>query len=224
MVALFVLLTFILFVVIDIFVLRAQKKAHPAFERNSVLNHTSMVFNKYSISSPDNIFVSKGHTWAEKIEDGLVKIGLDDFVMKALGKFTVENIAEANRTVKAGDVILEGAFNGKKIALRSPVSGVVTSVNASLLGKEINDPYADWSVIVNPSSFHTESQNLVSGKQLANWMKDEFRKLKDFLTENTVNVELAGVTMQDGGNVIEGALQNIKEDAIKKFEAEFLTF
>ncbi len=224
MVALFVLLTFILFVVIDIFVLRAQKKTHPAFEASNVLNHTSMVFNKYSIASPENIYLSKGHTWAEKIEDGLVKIGLDDFVMKALGKFTVENIAEENKNIKAGDVILEGAFNGKKIALRSPVSGVVTSVNKSLIGSEINDPYADWSLVVNPSNFNSESEKLVSGKQLSNWMKDEFRKLKDFLTENTVNVELAGVTMQDGGNVVEGALQNIKEDAVKKFEAEFLTF
>ncbi|MGE5497262.1 MAG: hypothetical protein ACM3Q2_04295 [Syntrophothermus sp.] len=217
MVALFVLFTFALFVVIDIIVLKAQRKKHPAFAES-----TQAVFNRKTLSLPERIFVSKGHTWAELMQDGLAKVGVDEFVLKALGKVTVSNMVAVQTSVKRGDVLFEGTAGKGHFAFRSPIDGTVKQVNKNL--RVVDDPYNnDWGVMIAPSSWERNIKDLKNGHTLVNWLKDEFSRLKDFLAVSSMNTELAGVTMHDGGNIVEGAVTYIREDGLKKFENEFLS-
>lgn len=220
MVALFVLLTFALFVVIDIFVLKAQKKSHPAFEKT-----TSAVFNKSSIAIPNQVFVSKGHTWAQKLQDGTVKVGVDDFALKALGRLSVTSIVPELTKVKQGDVILEGTCSSNSFKFRSPVEGTVKLVNSSILNKPLTEPFTNgWGLVITPSNWEVSSKVLKTGESLSSWLKEEFRRLRDFIEVSAVKPELAGITMHDGGNIVEGAISNIAAEGLKNFENEFLTF
>lgn len=220
MVALFVLFTFIIFIVVDIVVLKLQKKNHPAFEETV----TKAVFNKKSILVPENIYISKGHTWVEQLKDGSAKIGIDDLVMKALGRITLANITEEGKRIKYGDVILSGNLDGKKFNFRSPVDGVVKTINKDLSAKQIDNPYKEWGLTVEPENLGKNLKNLKSGDELIHWLKDEFNKLKEFLGSYPIKPELAGITMHDGGNIVEGAVANINNEGLEKFETEFLTF
>jgi glycine cleavage system H protein len=223
MVALFVLLTFILFIVIDLLVLKAQKKTHPAFEP-SYLMADRMVFANRSINVPEGIYLSKGHTWAVKNDTGFVKVGIDDFILKTLGKLTIKKFAEPGVHIKRGDVLFEGGFGSRTFKFRSPVDGIVKFVNSNLLGKNINDPYGeDWGVLLSADQFDESRKSLLSGKELSSWMKKEFARLKDFLGTHAVKPQFAGVTMQDGGNIVEGALASITEEGLNEFEEEFLS-
>ncbi|MGE5411015.1 MAG: hypothetical protein ACM3MI_08645 [Clostridiales bacterium] len=218
MVALFVVFTFIILIVIDIVVLKAQKRKHPAFADAS-----KAVFNKNSLSLPERIFVSKGHTWAELVPGGFARVGVDEFVLKSLGKISVNYFAKEQTTVKQGEVIFQGTSGKGTFSFRSPIDGVIQDVNRNLTN--IQDPYRnDWGVIISPSNWADNTKSLKNGQALVSWLKDEFSRLKDFLAVNSMNTELAGVTMHDGGNIMEGAVTYMKAEGLKNFENEFLTF
>ncbi len=223
MVALFVVFTFIFFILIDFLVLRAQKKTHPAFQPSSYLAER-LVFDLSTLSVPGDIFISKGHTWAKKNEYGLIKVGVDDFIIKSLGNFSVSKITEPGTPVKKGDVIFEGISNGNNFKFRSPVDGEIKFTNPKILNKKINDPYGDdWSILMLAPEYEISKYQLFSGNEVKSWMKKEFKRLREFLGAHTVKPELAGVTMQDGGNIVEGALSLVSEDGVKDFETEFLS-
>jgi glycine cleavage system H protein len=146
--------------------LKAQKRKHPAFEES-----TKPVFNKKSLSLPERIFVSKGHTWAELNPDGLAKVGVDEFVLKALGKIAVNNVVKEQTTVKQGDVVFEGNSGKGHFTFRSPIDGIVKEVNVNL--KSVDDPYRkDWSLIIAPANWDTNIKNLKNGSALVSWLKE----------------------------------------------------
>lgn len=219
MVALFVVLTFIVFILVDIFILKAQKKKHPAFEETS-----SPVFNKKSLILPKGIFISPGHTWALAEHDGSARIGIDDMIFKALGRISVADLAREGAEIKRGDIIAGAVAGNKRFNFRSPLNGTIKSVNSDLLGKEISDPYSNWAVQIKPSKYNEDVKDLRTGSALADWLNQEFTRFKDFLNANMMKPELVGHTMLDGGNIAEGAVAHIDQEAQEKFEKEFLTF
>jgi glycine cleavage system H protein len=222
MVALFVVLTFLFFILVDLIVLKAQKKKHPAFEPSNYLAER-LVFDFNTISVPRDIYISKGHTWAKKNEYGLIKIGVDDFVVKSLGNFSITKIIEPGSSIKKGDIIFEGNSNSHHFKFRSPVDGEIKFINPGIIGKKMTDPYGDdWSVLMLAPEYDVNKYQLFSGEELKFWMKKEFKRLREFLGAHTVKPELAGVTMQDGGNIVEGALLLVADEGVKDFEKEFL--
>jgi len=226
MVAILVLITAAIFIIADILVVRYKRSHNSVMEglAKSPLSSTTPVFTKKSILAPEGYYFYRGHTWARVFEGGLLKIGIDDFVHKALGKIIVEKIVPENRFVKQGDVIFEGKFDSKTVSFRSPVFGIVRSVNQGIIGKSMNDPYKDWGLIIAPINMEDNLNTLKKSHFAVEWMKDEFKRLKDFLSENAFRAQPVGVTMYDGGNVIEGAVSRIDEEAAKQFEEEFLSF
>ena len=122
MVALSVLLGFILLIIIDYFVLRAEKKLHPAFIKNyKVIDNVS--FKNLSVTVPADVFISRGHTWAELQKNGVFKIGLDEFIKKSIGDFVITRVTQPGSYVKEGDPIIEAELGKRKIVFRSPVEG-----------------------------------------------------------------------------------------------------
>src|SRR5690554_1931650 len=222
MVALYVLLGFIILLVIDYFVIKGEKKFHPAFKKSYEVVE-NVVFDNISVTVPADSYVSKGHTWAELLGNGLIKIGVDEFVLKSIGKFIVTNIVKSGSLVKKDDVIIEAKLGDKNISFRSPVDGTVTFINDDLIGKTISDPYGeDWGIMVTPINFEKNAASLKVNEKVVEWMKNEFQRLKNYLVETSVQPQLAGVTMMDGGKMIEGAVAHLNEESIKKFEEEFL--
>jgi glycine cleavage system H protein len=224
MVAIFVLFTFLLFIAIDMLVLKVQKKKHPAFQGSSPIADLA-VFTKEVFLAPFELFLSKGHTWAQRNESGLIKVGIDEFILKALGKVTLIKTAEAGQSVKKGDILFEGTVNNKVLNFRSPVEGTVKFINPNILNKRITDPYGDdWGLLLAANNFAEEKNTLFTGNDLKSFLNKEFSRLKDFLHSHTLRPELAGATMLDGGNVVEGAVSSISEKGIEEFEKDFLNF
>jgi glycine cleavage system H lipoate-binding protein len=229
MVALYVLLGFILLLLIDAFVIRAEKKYHPAFKKKYEIIE-NVIFDNISVAVPADSYISKGHTWAELLGNGLVKIGIDEFVTKSVGNFIVTKISKPGTLIKRGDTIIEAKLGENTISLRSPIDGTVNYINDNLVGKNVSDPYGeDWGVIMSPVNFDKNVASLRTNENVVEWMKLEFLKLKDYMRDSLVqtylpggNVQLAGATMLDGGKIVEGAVSQLNNESIKKFEDEFL--
>lgn len=218
MVVILLIIAIAIMVLVDIFVVRARSaKLAPAISSPSV-------FNRKSLIAPEGFYFSKGHVWAKSMSSDKIRTGIDDFVIHALGKILVSEIAPAGSQIKKGDVLIKGIFDSKTVNFFSPVDGTVDSVNTDLVGKIISDPYNnDWGVVIKTEDAGKALTPLFMGTNAVNWMKNEFKKLKDFLVMNSVKTDLAGVTMYDGGNVMEGAIANLDENTAKDFEAMFLS-
>ena len=223
MVALSVLLAFFLLLLIDFIVLRAEKKLHPAFVKNyKVID--SVAFNNFSVNVPADIFISNGHTWALPDKKGFVKIGIDEFITKSIGDFVITNTAQNGLLINEGDPVIEARIGGRKIMFRSPVSGRVIMQNHDLPGKKVNDPFGeDWAVVIKPEGFHPHSGKLKINEEVIEWMKNELRRFKTYLEDRLTNPKLAGVTMYDGGHIVEGVVSHLDSDSITKYEQEFLS-
>ncbi|HZW39014.1 MAG TPA: hypothetical protein VFF33_06940 [Ignavibacteriaceae bacterium] len=216
MVALFVVLMFALFIVIDYFVLKAQGKTHPAFT-------TFKVFDKKSFLFPEDVVFSTGHTWMKKLNDNIVKLGIDEFILKSLANISLKNLVAEGTQVNKGDYILEGKFGGRSIKFKSPLTGTVKSINRNLETKKVDNPYEDdWGLTIEASKMNEEMASTKSQEKAIKWLQEEFNRLKDFLSFHINDAQLAGVTMQDGGNIVEGALAHLNDKAIEGFQNDFL--
>jgi glycine cleavage system H protein len=120
------------------------------------------------------------HTWA-KVEDGKVKIGVDDFAQKQAGELKFMRLFPVGKEVKQGARF--GTLETAKWVgpLLCPVSGKVAKVNDEVLKtpKLVNeDPYGKgWMIIVEPSDIQGDLSRLVKGDQPAaiEWMKSDIR-------------------------------------------------
>jgi glycine cleavage system H lipoate-binding protein len=223
MVALSVLLGFVLLLICDYVVLRAEKKIHPAFVKNYKIID-SVAFNNLSVTIPADTFVSKGHTWAKPDKNGMVKVGVDEFITKSMGDFVITNTAPNGILLNEGDPVIEARLGGKKVVFRSPVGGQVILQNHDLPGKRIDDPFnEDWGVIIKTQEFQQFSKKLRINEEVIEWMKGELIRFKSYLQERLSDPKLAGVTMFDGGHIVEGVVSRLDNESIEIYEKEFLS-
>lgn len=218
MVAILVFIAILLMITIDILIIR--RKRAEAGDTNT----SPEVFNKNSMFAPAGYFFSKGHIWAKSGKQNEIITGVDDFILKSLGKVYILKFADELSHLNKGDIFMEGKFDSKTISFRSPVNGTVKKVNNSLLGKFISDPYNnDWGIIIEPDNNELFATGMLKAGEAVDWMKNEFKKLKEFLVYNQDKPKLAGVTMYDGGNVMTGAISHLDEVSLRDFEELFLS-
>lgn len=222
MVAIFVLTLFLLFISVDLLVLKIQGKSHPAFE-SPFPQFDSSTFDRNSFPIPSNIFFSKGHTWLKKNADGLILIGIDEFGMMALGALSILNCAAIGKELKRGDMIFEGTYGNKIVKFQSPVNGIVKSVNGNIIGKKISNPYETWGVQLVSKDFYNNQKDFFSGTEASNWIKKESIKLKDFIINHSLKTDLAGATMFDGGLLSNDTISLLADNSVNDFEKEFLS-
>lgn len=215
MVAVLVFLAIVFMVIIDIMIVRAS--------RTSAVVYTPLtsppVFGKKNLLTPEGLFYLKSHLWLKKSNGGYL-LGLDDFLLHTLGNVRIVNIVSSGTILKKGDVIMDVEFDSKKLTLRSPFKGKVVNANTSLLNKLLRDTYNNW--IFELESVNLTETDFISGEKVSAWIKEEFRRLKDFLSFETMNPSLEGIMMYDGGYVVEGVLSLLDEKGIRNFEDRFL--
>jgi glycine cleavage system H lipoate-binding protein len=154
-------------------------------------------------------------------EEKAVKVGIDNFAVKTLGNILVKNMINPGSSVKKGDTIITAEVHGQQIKFRSPVSGTIRAINKMLFNNKVNDAYGkDWGLLIEEED---NSENLLSGNQAHHWLKKELRRLKDFLAQSSFTPEAVGVTMYDGGNIVEGVLSSLSISTISDFEKQFLS-
>ncbi len=178
------------------------------------------VFNKSTVYAPAGYLISKYHTWVHPEEEA-VKVGIDNFAVKALGNIFIKYIADPGYAVKKGDTIMKAEVHGQQINFKSPISGTISAINKLLFNNTVKDAYGiDWGLLIEKGN---NGKDLMSGTKAQHWLKKEMRRLKDFLAVSSFTPEAVGVTMYDGGNIIEGVLSSLSSKVILEFEDQFLS-
>ncbi|MBT7041423.1 MAG: hypothetical protein HN921_16460, partial [Bacteroidetes bacterium] len=78
------------------------------------------VFTKETVLVPEGILYDRTHTWAHREKEGLVQMGIDDFLQRITGPITRLKLKNTGDKVKKGDQILSLIQNGKQINIYAP--------------------------------------------------------------------------------------------------------
>jgi glycine cleavage system H lipoate-binding protein len=214
MVALFVVLTFILFILIDFLVLKAQGKKHPAFSTVKVFDSGFMY--------PGDVYLSQGHTWISMLKEGFVRIGVDEFIQKTLSGLNFITVLTEGTRVQKGEILFSAVSNDKIVNFYAPVTGTISKVNTGMQNKVVEDPYKSWVLALKPENIDKDVKGMKYRDSATTWLSEEYSRLKDFLSFHSQEMALAGTTMHDGGNIMEGVVTSLNASSVREFENQFL--
>lgn len=138
-----------------------------------------------------------GHTWARIESGGHVRIGIDDFANKLLGKPDTFELPLTGKELdqdKAGWGIKRG---GKLADVLSPVDGVIVEVNSRAReNPELSniEPYGDgWLFMVHTPDIKGTFKKLIDETSSMDWMNNEVERLEKMIED------VAGPLAADGG-------------------------
>ena len=219
MTVILVLLTFATFLAIDYFrsrkhvvqpALQTARKEVPARLAPSVVS---------GFQVPDNLRYHPGHTWALSESPNLVRIGLDDFASKLIGK--VERIAlpQRGQWVRQGQKIWTIFRDGKSVDMVSPIEGTVAEINEAAVRNPESartDPYGEgWLLTVQSPDAKTNFRNLLGGALARWWTQESANRLQKLMPMPL------GALAQDGGVAMDNVISHLPDQEWAAVAKEF---
>jgi len=203
-----------------------KRTKRPAIEGEDI--ETTPALNENSILAPRGLYYDKTHTWAFMEQDGMVKIGIDDFIKHVTGPITQLKMKSPGEKVRKGEKILTVIRDGKQLNLHSPVSGFIRKQNESLLtspAKINTTQFTDaWVYQIEPANWLREVNFMFMFDKYREWLEDEFARLKDFLaaSANSNTVVYQHVVLQDGGELKDNVLSDLGPEVWEDFQIRFI--
>ena len=174
---------------------------------------------------PGGVFVSEGHVWANVTIPGLVRVGMDDFARKMIGRIDAVEFPAKGSEVKKGGTLFTIRQAERKAAFASPVAGKIHSVNAELaqnLSWFEKQPYEKgWVCSLKPDQLAADLESLRIGDKAAAWYQEEIRRICELLAPGEGG-DRPG-TVPEAGQLVEGQLEDMDDSMWKKFADSFLT-
>lgn len=219
MVAMFVILTFIGFILADGIVQYVEaRKERPATRAATPVRPVAHQV------LPGGIFVGRGHTWVEVVRDGLAKVGSDAFLTQLLGRIESVELPRPGQTVKKGDVLFVLHTGSQRAIVQAPVDGVVRRVNSELQAHPqllSEEPYDEgWVCEVEPRDLGADMALLKIGRAAQDWIRQEMDRFREFLTQRAEG--RFALALPDGGDIRVGVLAEVDAETWETFQREFL--
>ncbi|MBN1847173.1 MAG: glycine cleavage system protein H [Deltaproteobacteria bacterium] len=155
------------------------------------------VQNVKGFNVPMGYYAHNGHTWVRVESGGNMRIGLDDFILKLLGKADKFDLPLVGKVLDHGKAGWGLKRQGNPADILSPIDGVIVDVNFQArenpaLANE--DPYGKgWLFMVRTPDIKAEAERLMVDTDTLEWMTQEVTRL-EIMIEKT-----AGPLAADGG-------------------------
>lgn len=220
MTVIMVLLTFAIFLSID-YVRGHKQSARQADVQPARRPGLSQVVPAFvaGFEVPENVRYHAGHTWALAESRELVRVGMDDFASKLVGKIESIALPQRGRWVRQGQKLWTIFRDGKSVDMVSPIEGTIADVNEAVArNPELarQDPYGEgWLVTVQAPDSKINFRNLLSGTLARLWTEDSALRLRSRMPA------LAGALAQDGGVAMSDLTAHMPEEDWAKVTKEF---
>jgi len=220
MTVIMVLLTFAIFLVIDY--VRGQKQVlkQPV---HTVLREAPSHVVPTMVSGfqvPENLRYHAGHTWALSESRELVRVGIDDFASKLLGKIESIALPQRGRWVRQGQKIWTIFRDGKSVDMVSPIEGTISDVNEAAAknpAMALRDPYGEgWLVTVQAPDSKINFRNLLGGALARMWTEDSALRLR-----KRMPIAMASALAQDGGVAVDDITSHLPDEDWATLTKEF---
>lgn len=219
MTVLLVLATFIVFLTIDYFLSR-KRGAVPVTALVPEPGPQPRPAYVAGFALPENLRYHPGHTWALSEGPEKVRMGMDDFAARLVGKIDRIELPKRGQWIRQGQKLATITRNGVTTDIVAPVEGMVTEVNDALAADPslaLSDPYgAGWLVAVQSPDAKLNFRNLLSGNVARRWMQEAVERLSLRMPV------LAGAVAQDGGLAVDDLTAHLPEQDWVELTREFL--
>jgi CheY-like chemotaxis protein len=132
---------------------------------------------------PGGVFISDGHCWANINEEGTVKIGIDDFAKKLIGKIDAFEFPTIGNTIRKGQPLFSIKQGTRSIKFNSPVSGTVKEVNEpvnrDLESFEFTSYEHNWICEIDAKALDSEVMQLKIGNAAVNLYQEDIEHLQE---------------------------------------------
>ena len=172
---------------------------------------------------PGGLFISSGHVWVNVTVPGLVRVGLDDFARKMIGRIDAIDLPAKGATIRKGEPLFSVRQGERAAVLYAPLSGKVHDVNVDLphhLEWLQRRPYDQgWVCSMKPDHLADELGHLKIGESAAVWYQAEIARLQEMLASAQGN----GLSpAPPAGPLAEGQLEQADDSTWTKFTQAFL--
>lgn len=219
MTVILVLLTFAIFLTIDY--ARGEKIAKQRVVRTAAAETAPRVVPALvaGFQVPENVRYHGGHTWALSESQDLVRVGMDDFASKLIGKIESIALPQRGRWVRQGQKIWTIVRDGKSVDMVSPIEGTVTDVNeAAAKNPELarKDPYGEgWLLKVQAPDAKVNFRNLLGGELARLWTEASAIRLQKRIPV------MATALAQDGGVAVDDLTAHMPDEDWAAVTKEF---
>ena len=174
---------------------------------------------EYLMAMSVKVYYHQGHSWAIPESSNVVRVGIDDFAQKLVGKIDAIKCPQVGSEVTQGEKAWTLLVNSKSIDMLSPVDGKIVDINESLLNSPESirkDPYGQsWLMKVQAPKLSANLKNLLSGGTARKWMEEVSENL---LSRTDYNL---GPVSQDGGALVDGIAKNLDRERWDEIVREF---
>jgi glycine cleavage system H lipoate-binding protein len=169
---------------------------------------------------PAGAYFHDGHTWARIESGGLIRVGMDDFSSKLLGKANAFDLPLMGKELSQGRVGWGLKRESNLANVLSPVDGVIVEVNSKLREKPVTanqEPYGEgWLFAIRNHDTKGAFKKLMDDTASLDWMAAEVGKLE------TMIESVAGPLAADGGTLKEDIYGNLPALGWKNLTRTFL--
>jgi len=156
---------------------------------------------------PIGYYFHNGHSWARIESGGNIRIGMDDFALKLLGRADAMDLPLMGKELNNDRPGWGLKRNDNLADVLSPVNGVIMEVNGALRerpGLANENPYEDgWLFVVRTPDVKGTVGKLMADAHSLDWMNGEIGKLE------TMVEAVAGPLAADGGYLADDIFGNL---------------
>ncbi len=167
----------------------------------------------------DTYYLHRGHAWALVEKEDRVRVGLDNFSQRLLGAADGVRLPEIGKSYYQDHLCLALFRQGRKASFEAPVDGVIEEINPKVRQDPSlahADPYGEgWLFLVKPINLQRNLDNLFSGEANITWINEESQRLLNLMDN------LVGVTLPDGGSVIDDVIGHYPDIGWRPLVKEF---
>ncbi len=169
---------------------------------------------------PGDVLYHPGHAWALPEGGDVVRIGIDDFAQKLLGRPSALVLPEVGSRLEQGEKGWQIEVDSRRFDLLAPVGGEVVARNEAVIRDPdlLNrDPYGEgWLLEVRGPRTQSGLRTLMRGELARAWLSSLERSLFDRMPSEV------GLVMQDGGIPVSGIARALSPREWERIAGEYL--
>ena len=164
---------------------RIKNELKPKIQLTQLTDQDQPISEEFTI--PGGVFISDAHCWLNLTQEGMARIGIDDFAKKVIGHIDDVELPNIGRVIKKNQVLFTIKQGNRLIPFKTPVSGKIVKINSDL-SKEIENmdltPYGkNWICTIDADNLDNDLKNLKIGKSAISFFQEEIQNCKSHIKE-----------------------------------------
>ena len=136
--------------------------------------------SRHEFNIPAGVFVAPSHSWVNIALNGMVRVGIDDFTHKSLGRIDSVELPGTGRKVTKGAPLFSIQQGDLSLSVPTPVSGRVSGVNTKLLDNpeliKLKPYELGWICRIEPAKLAEDLKEMKVGEEAVSWYREEVER------------------------------------------------